>query len=330
MYTIKQIPEDFIVKELSNVEVKNSGEYSYFTLIKRNYTTQRAIEAVSKELRVPQKKIGFAGTKDKYAVTYQTISVKGNFNKNLKLKDIELIYLGKGDEPISLGDLYGNAFTITVRNIDDKEINPIEKVPNYFDEQRFSKTNVQVGMAIIKKNFKEAVNLILESNDEYRMKEYLEKHTNDYVGAIKKIPFKIQRLIINSVQSYIFNQEILEILKGNKCKEVKYSQGTFLFPENYEGIENKELEIVGFDSETNDSNKKILEELGIKKRDFIIRSMPDLTSEGTKRKMLVDVNNMVIEKTEDDELNQNKKKRIINFTLHKGSYATIVIKALFN
>ena len=110
MYKIKQFPEDFIVKEISNVELEDKGNYSYFLLKKTNYSTVRAIEHIAKALRKKPKNIGFAGNKDKNAVTEQFVSffkINENKIKNLKLKDIELKFIGKGNEPISLGDLEG-------------------------------------------------------------------------------------------------------------------------------------------------------------------------------------------------------------------------------
>ena len=74
MYKIKQIPEDFIVKEINDIILNNDGKYSYFLLKKKNYNTLNAIKAIAKKLKINEKDIGFAGNKDKEAVTKQTIS----------------------------------------------------------------------------------------------------------------------------------------------------------------------------------------------------------------------------------------------------------------
>ena len=107
MHQIKQIPEDFIVTEINDIKFNNNGQYYYFTLKKKNYNTLRAIQAIAKKLRINEKNIGFAGNKDKNALTEQIISIKnGNKNiENIKIKDIELKYFGKGDEKIYLGNL---------------------------------------------------------------------------------------------------------------------------------------------------------------------------------------------------------------------------------
>ena len=78
------------------------------------------------------KNFGFAGNKDKKAITEQKISIfKGSKNfENVELSGIGLKYLGNGKEPISLGDLEGNEFEIIIRNLDGKEIKKIQKFKN--------------------------------------------------------------------------------------------------------------------------------------------------------------------------------------------------------
>ena len=112
MYKIKQIPEDFIVKEISGIKFSYAGKYAYFLLKKKNYNTLRAVQKIAEKLGINEKNIGFAGNKDKNAVTSQVISIK-NGNKNIesiKLKDIDLKYLGRGNEEIYIGNLKGIDF----------------------------------------------------------------------------------------------------------------------------------------------------------------------------------------------------------------------------
>ena len=118
MYKIKIIPQDFVVKEMSKISLESSGQYAYFILKKINYSSVRALEILSEKLNIKLKNIGFAGNKDKNAVTEQKISIKnfphqrGKIFADYKLNNIELKYLGNGKIPISLGDLNGNEFGI--------------------------------------------------------------------------------------------------------------------------------------------------------------------------------------------------------------------------
>lgn len=311
MYQIKQIPDDFVVKELSELKFKEKGSYSYYLLKKIEYTTVAACNLVAEKLRIKPKYINFAGTKDKKAVTEQFISIQNGPKKDLKLKDIELKFLGKGDERLNLGKLQGNAFEITVRNLDKVNVSRIEKIPNYFDEQRFgkNKNNHIIGKHIIKKQFKEACEQIPELGD------YLEEKPNDYVGALRSLDKQVLRMYVHAYQSWLWNKTAEQLIKEEKKNNIK-------------------LPILGFETELEGNLlkiiKPILEAEKLSLRDFIIRQIPELSNGGTERDLFAEVKNLKINKPEADELNNGKKKVKISFELQKGSYATIVIKELFS
>src|SRR3989344_3550916 len=160
MYQLKQIPEDFVVTEVTSIVPQTQGKYLYFILRKRDRNTLDALTQIARVLGVREKDIGFAGSKDKQAVTEQLISIQGVVKERvltIKLRDSSLEFLGYGSEPISLGDLQGNKFEIIVRNLEQVEIKPVAYVENYFDEQRFSKNNAEIGKYLVLKKFKEAV-----------------------------------------------------------------------------------------------------------------------------------------------------------------------------
>jgi len=310
MYRIKEKPEDFLVREISIIKPEEKGKYTYFLLKKKNYNTIRALEHVANALHVNPKKLGFAGNKDKIAVTEQTCSIpeidKGKLEK-IKLRDIELKFLGKGNEPISLGDLEGNAFDITVRNVDKKPEAKHEFV-NYFGEQRFGKANVPVGKAIVQKDFKKAVKLMLEDKgpEQIKVRDFIQKNPTNFVGALKTLPLKLLKIYIHAYQSWIWNKVVEKIDKKG------------------------ELPLVGFGTIIDDPVlADFLAEEGIKPRDFIIKEIPELSAEGDERKITVQVKDLEIGKLEEDEINKGKKKIKIKFKLSKGNYATEFIKYLF-
>ena len=110
MYSIKNKPEDFIVDEVINLNL-DSGRYIYFRLKKENFTTINALELLAGKLNLKLKNFGFAGNKDKKAITTQSCSVFGanaDKLKDLKLGNIKIDIIGRGKTPISLGDLEGN------------------------------------------------------------------------------------------------------------------------------------------------------------------------------------------------------------------------------
>ena len=227
MHQIKQLPEDFIVKEISKIKPQNNGQSAYYNLKKTNYTTIDALQILSNKFRIPLKHFGFAGNKDKNAIIEQKISIfRGSKNfENIKFDNIELKYLGNGKEPISLGDLEGNEFVITVRNLDKKHIKKIQtlknkkiKIPNLYGPQRFSKNNHLAGKAIIKRDFKKAIDCVLENNGiiENKIRDYIKGNKNNYIGALRLIPLKTLKLFIHSYQSFLFNKIANEYLSYNK------------------------------------------------------------------------------------------------------------------
>ena len=90
----KSEPEDFIVEEVSTIKPeKKENEYTYALLKKTNWTTARAIKFLARHLRVSKVRVGFAGNKDKNAITSQVISlwkIKKDDLEKVKIKDIEL------------------------------------------------------------------------------------------------------------------------------------------------------------------------------------------------------------------------------------------------
>jgi len=324
MYVIKQKPEDFIVEEIPKINLKKQGEYSYFLLEKTNWNTIDIIKKISKITRINQKYFNYAGIKDKQATTKQIISIKGASEKleNLKIKNAKLTYLGKNKERIKLGQLLGNHFIITIRNIEKKEIKKLMHLENYYDSQRFGGRNHILGKALIKKEFRKAV---------FSLRLKFEK--GDYVGALRKIDKRILRLYINAYQSYLWNKATAEYIKQNskKTKQIEEKFGTLIFTEDK--IKNINIPIIGYLTEINPEIKKIynkiLKQEKITTKDFIIKQMPELSSEGNQRKLFSKVENFKIQYSK-DKLHKNKQKAIVEFTLEKGAYATMLIKKLFS
>ena len=306
MYQIKQTYEDFQVEEIPDYQLAQ-GPYIYFWMEKQGLNTLEAIKIIAQKLNINYKKFGYAGNKDRRAVTKQICSaynLKKEQLENLKLNKIKIRVIGSGNKPISLGDLKGNKFIIAVRNLTEKQvksIKPIKKILNLFDEQRFSTNNIEIGRSIVKGNFKQAADLLMKNNlVKNKIKNHLQDNPNDYVNAIKLVDKKLLLLFIHAYQSYIWNESVKKI----KTKP-------------------KTLPIVGFGTESvNQTIKEILKKEKITPRDFIIKQIPDLSAEGIERNVYAQVKNFKI-------LEKAKDKVTLSFQLPKGSYATMVIKTLF-
>lgn len=324
MYKLKQKPEDFIVEEIPKLEL-GEGSFSYFLLEKKNWTTNDAVKKIAEKLNIREKYINVAGNKDKDAITRQYISIyKVNPERivNLRIMDIKLKFVGLGKERFRLGQLKGNKFKITVRNLDSKKDLKIKFIENYYDEQRFGMKNAEIGYALLKKDFAKACSLA-----------GLKVYGNDYIGALRKKGKRVLRFYVNSYQSLLFNKTVSVYLRSlyRKYSVVKTSYGDLIFSD--ENAENEKVPVVGFLTELNskfkDIYERILKDEGISLQDFLIKSFPEISSEGVERDLVKNVYGFKY-KYEKDEMNKKKFKAVLEFTLEPGSYATLVVKKLFH
>lgn len=323
MYKLKQVPEDFSVIEVNKLVLSQDGKYFYHKLKKRNLTTEEAISYVCKNFKIPRNRVGMAGIKDKKAITEQIISLPKEINVHAKQMSLECV--GRGEKPISIGSHQRNKFDITVRNLSEDDLNVFENnmarlekkkyyFLNLFDQQRFSSHNDEVGEYIVRGEFKKAVDLMLSGNgsQEERMRAYLKIHQNDYIGAIRELPKKVSLIYVHAFQARLWNC-VAEKLKDDK---------------------NMIVPIIGFGTEfkgkkVKDAYSSLLNEKKLAARDFIIRKIPELSSEGGERELFAKIEDLSVKKIEGDELNSGMKKAQVCFSLGKGCYATIAIRSLF-
>lgn len=145
---LRRSPEDFIVDEQS-IQPDSEGPYLLCRLTKKNWELQRAVKEIAKSLRISPRRISWAGTKDRRAVTSQLISIYGIEPEEVtkvSLKDIELAVVGRSRRGLSLGMLEGNRFRIRIRDCDSTDLEARvheiaagakEGFPNYYGIQRF-------------------------------------------------------------------------------------------------------------------------------------------------------------------------------------------------
>ncbi len=301
---IKEHIEDFYVKEIMEPQL-SSGPFSYFLLHKENLGTFEAIEKLAKALHLPMKCFGYAGIKDKRAVTEQYLSIYKASKENverLSLAGMTLRYVGSGKERISLGDHQGNYFRIVVRDLAEKKTLAVDKMKNLFDSQRFGKTgkNYLIGKAIVKGDFTQACQLL-----------DLKIIENDPIRTLRTMADRrMLRFYISAYQSYLWNQVVEQV------------------------ADEKAVPVIGFltklaSPRIRDIYEKLLHQEGVTTRDFLVPKMPELGNEGTERELCVRVVNFSAA-WDQDELHDGKYKATLSFQLPKGAYATLVVTTLFS
>ncbi|UCG92234.1 MAG: tRNA pseudouridine(13) synthase TruD [candidate division WOR-3 bacterium] len=170
---IKVRPEDFVVEELINEPIIKSGPYTVLKLKKRYWNTLDVIDYVARRLRVSKRLFSRAGLKDRYSLSTQYLSFKGNMKHTIREKNFTVTPIGSAKKPITPLCLAGNRFSITLRNLKTKEIENIFEnhnqikafgIPNYFDEQRFGSARHRKGFfakELMVKDYRGALRLLL-------------------------------------------------------------------------------------------------------------------------------------------------------------------------
>jgi len=345
---LKHKVEDFIVEEIGDKwDAKISKEFKQPEIIinknepkdflwcemeKRDIDHFTAIKEVAQKLGKRRGEIGYAGTKDKRAITSQRISIFQPDIEKIKLFNHPNIILKNfkwNKRKIKMGYLEANHFKIILRDIDKKDAikisNKIRKkdwFPNYFGPQRFgiNGNNIKIGNLILKRKFKEAIKEI--SDDNLRQKEifqyYLSRNPNSFVEVIKKADRKTMLMYIHSVQSKIFNK-ILEQALEEGLNFTKQGQTSCLLM----GYKSR-----FFNGRLGEIEQQVLASHNLNLEDFDIKEIPYLRIKGSFRKAITEIKDLEAE-IEDDEEFEGSKKIKLEFTLPSGVYATTFLENFF-
>jgi tRNA pseudouridine13 synthase len=162
--TLKLLNEDFIVTELPLQRPSGDGEHIWLDIEKNGANTAFVAQQLAEAAGVQERDVGYAGLKDRYAITRQWFSIylpKGETPDLTQLKHPEFNVLSQRRHVKKLrpGDLHGNRFRIVLRDVtgdrDAVEANlkavASHGVPNYFGAQRFGHDggNVEQGRAML-------------------------------------------------------------------------------------------------------------------------------------------------------------------------------------
>jgi tRNA pseudouridine13 synthase len=143
---IKVCPEDFVVEEVLAVSPVEGGRYAVYRVQKRAMTTVQLQSRLAAALGRPRSAVSFPALKDKQAVTVQFGTLRGAGPRRVTERDFTAERVGWLDRPLSPGNVAGNRFSITLRDLGSDEAACVKDRlaeiarrgwPNYFDEQRF-------------------------------------------------------------------------------------------------------------------------------------------------------------------------------------------------
>lgn len=363
---IREKAEAFVVSEILSKKTRdtisqNSG-YAVYKLKKHNLDTNHALDEIFRKHRVKLKALGL---KDSFAFTEQFVCSinKSKSLSNLSEKKYSLENIGFVKKPLSKKDMIGNNFKITVANAssDFSNFDEFDKILNYFGYQRFGSKRAMthlIGNEIIKKNYEKAIQILLSFTSKYDSEENTKirkqladksnfskivkvipskmdlekiavnemiKH-NDPIKALRALPISIRRFFVQAYQSFIFNKTLSlafdegENLFSPQHGDVCFDKNGILGKFSDDVTQRLAIPLVGYGyyKKTRFDNyiSKILRIEDVQPKDFFLKEMQELSNEGGFRNSSINCQDFSI--SEDT----------VEFTLSRGSYATIVMREI--
>jgi tRNA pseudouridine13 synthase len=182
----------------------------------------------------------------------------------------------------------------------------------------------------------------------------LAKQPNDFIGAFRKLPSKLRRLFVQAYQSFLFNKFLSQRLK----REVGFNEvqvGDYVVHLDGHGLATNEFEqatvqslsgvkkalkggkmqvavpLIGFKQHPSEGvqgeiEKGIIKDENVIPRDFYVPSLPEISAPGRLRTVLVPLSDLSVEEASRDSPSPLKRKLRLGFTLHRGSYATVLLR----
>ena len=363
---IRVEPKDFQVTELISKKAQNSindqNGYAVYKLKKKKIDTNHALSGIFKQKGIRLKSLGL---KDASAITEQFVCSghKGRAIENFSTEKYSLEKIGFVKKPLSKKDMIGNHFKLKITGCQNglSTFTEYDKILNFYGYQRFgSKRPVThlIGKAILQRDFKKAVSLILSFTSTYDSKEnteireklsdeenyekYYDKvpfqmdiermvlkgmiEHGEPIRAIRIIPVSLRRFYIQAYQSFIFNQSLsAAFLDGENLFEAQSGDVCFdshgIIGKYVKGLEqNLALPFVGYSyykkTRFDFQISKILQQEEISPKDFFIKEMQEVSSEGGFRQAAIRCSNY------------SSNDNVVEFSLSRGSFATILLREI--
>jgi tRNA pseudouridine13 synthase len=223
---IKTAPADFQVDEVSRYPMPDpKGRFTIVRVCANDVEQNALVTRLQRALGLPPGAIGFAGTKDRRAISTQLLSlpVAPERLDGLHLSGVEVLERYRSGEGLNLGHLYGNRFRIRLEGVpgDDRgevreralaverELRAGGGFPNFFGPQRFGEIRPVthlVGRALVLHSADQAVHAYLTAGVEEQVPEGHEARAayashRDPARALREFPdtFNFERTLLDKL-----------------------------------------------------------------------------------------------------------------------------------
>ncbi len=180
--TLKEHNADFVVEEIPAYLPCGDGEHLYLHIEKNGRPTLEVVNEIARHFRVKTRGMGYAGMKDKNAITRQYISVH-TFDDGplatLEIPGVTVLSATRHRNRLRIGHLKGNRFIIKIRDLADpvaaqpqaeKVLNHLVQfgASNAFGEQRFGyrARNHLIGRAYLLQDYELMCDCLLGQADD--------------------------------------------------------------------------------------------------------------------------------------------------------------------
>ena len=158
--TLRSTPEDFRVEEILGYDADGEGEHALLWVEKRDANTDWVARELARFAGVSPMNVGYAGLKDRHAVTCQafTVQLPGKADPDWNAfphSEVKVLASTRHKRKLKRGALRGNRFVLVLRDVrgDRTRAEAVlgsiaaRGVPNYFGEQRFGREGGNVAQA---------------------------------------------------------------------------------------------------------------------------------------------------------------------------------------
>lgn len=148
---LAESPDDFRVEELPLYPPSGEGTHTFVFVEKRERTTEEVVRVLAREAGVAPRDVGYAGRKDRRAVTRQWLSVPGLAPERALTIDadgVRVLEATPHGHKLRTGQLRGNRFELVVRELSAEQVEAAasslaalvaQGMPNRFGPQRFGR-----------------------------------------------------------------------------------------------------------------------------------------------------------------------------------------------
>jgi tRNA pseudouridine13 synthase len=160
MAELRRTPDDFRVEEILGYDADGEGEHALLWVEKRGANTDWVARELARFAGVPPLNVGYAGLKDRHAVTRQgfTVQLAGKPDPDWSAfphQEVNVLASTRHKRKLKRGALRGNRFVLVLRDAQGDRARvewvlqsiAARGVPNYFGEQRFGREGGNVAQA---------------------------------------------------------------------------------------------------------------------------------------------------------------------------------------